>query len=93
MVSFDYLINDAMGLHARPVGLVVKAVKPYKESEITIEHDGQTADAKSNTCAAVLMSMLRLQVTKLAVRAPTTIRPRTVIACMMRSSSPEAMKR
>ena len=35
MVSFDYLINDAMGLHARPVGLVVKAVKPYKESEIT----------------------------------------------------------
>ena len=39
MVSFDYLINDAMGLHARPVGLVVKAVKPYKESEITIEHD------------------------------------------------------
>ena len=36
MVSFDYLINDAMGLHARPVGLVVKAVKPYKESEITI---------------------------------------------------------
>lgn len=27
-------------------GLVVKAVKPYKESEITIEHDGQTADAK-----------------------------------------------
>ena len=46
MVSFDYLINDAMGLHARPVGLVVKAVKPYKESEITIEHDGQTADAK-----------------------------------------------
>ena len=46
MVSFDYLINDAMGLHARPVGLVVKAVKPYKESESTIEHDGQTADAK-----------------------------------------------
>lgn len=46
MVSFEYLINDKMGLHARPVGLVVKAVKPYKESEITIEHAGKSADAK-----------------------------------------------
>ena len=36
MVSFDYLIHDAMGLHARPVGLVVKAVKPYQDSQITI---------------------------------------------------------
>lgn len=46
MVSFEYLIHDEMGLHARPVGLVVKAVKPYKDVEITIEHAGKTADAK-----------------------------------------------
>ncbi len=46
MVSFEYLIHDEMGLHARPVGLVVKAVKPYKDTEITIEHNGKTADAK-----------------------------------------------
>ena len=46
MVSFDYLIHDAMGLHARPVGLVVKAVKPYRDSQITITHNGRQADAK-----------------------------------------------
>ena len=46
MVSFDYLIHDAMGLHARPVGLVVKAVKPYQASQITITHNGRQADAK-----------------------------------------------
>ncbi|MCD7844318.1 MAG: HPr family phosphocarrier protein [Oscillospiraceae bacterium] len=46
MVSFDYLIHDEMGLHARPVGLVVKAVKPYKDTVITIAHGDKTADAK-----------------------------------------------
>ena len=46
MVSFDYLIHDAMCLHARPVGLVVKAVKPYQDSQITITHNGRQADAK-----------------------------------------------
>ncbi|MCD7756330.1 MAG: HPr family phosphocarrier protein [Firmicutes bacterium] len=46
MVSFDYRIHDEMGLHARPVGLLVKAVKPYKDTVITIAHGGKTADAK-----------------------------------------------
>lgn len=46
MVSFDYLIHDAMGLHARPVGLVVKAVNPYKDTKITIHHGERSADAK-----------------------------------------------
>mgnify|MGYP002644940753 CR=1 FL=1 len=46
MVSFDYLIHDEMGLHARPVGLVVKAVKPFKDSSISILFNGKTADAK-----------------------------------------------
>lgn len=46
MVTFDYLIHDAMGLHARPVGLVVKAVNPYKNAKITIRHGEKSADAK-----------------------------------------------
>ena len=46
MVSFDYTIHDAMGLHARPVGLVVKAVKPYQDAQITITQAGKQADAK-----------------------------------------------
>ena len=44
-ISCD-LSHDAMGLHARPVGLVVKAVKPYQDSQITITHNGRQADAK-----------------------------------------------
>lgn len=46
MVSFDYTIHDPMGLHARPVGLVVKAVNPYKTAKITVSHGDKTADAK-----------------------------------------------
>lgn len=46
MVSFDYEIHDAMGLHARPVGLVVKAVAPYKAAKITVTCNGKVADAK-----------------------------------------------
>ncbi|MDE6839805.1 MAG: HPr family phosphocarrier protein [Oscillospiraceae bacterium] len=46
MVSFEYQIHDAMGLHARPVGVVVKAVKAYADSQITIGFNGKTADAK-----------------------------------------------
>ena len=46
MVKFDYLINDSMGLHARPVGLVVKAVAPYKDSKITVFYKDKQADAK-----------------------------------------------
>ena len=46
MVEFDYLIHDSMGLHARPVGLVVKAVTPYKGTKITIWHGDKSADAK-----------------------------------------------
>ena len=46
MVSFEYLIHDEMGLHARPVGLVVKAVKPFKDSNVSILFNGKTADAK-----------------------------------------------
>lgn len=46
MVSFDYTIKDAMGLHARPVGLMVKAVNQYKQTAITVECNGRSADAK-----------------------------------------------
>ena len=46
MVCFDYVINDAMGLHARPVGIMVKAAAPYKTTSVTVGHNGKTADGK-----------------------------------------------
>lgn len=56
MVSFEYTIHDAMGLHARPVGLMVKAVAPYRSTRIEISHGGKTADAHR------MFSVMALQV-------------------------------
>ena len=36
MKTFNYTIQDALGIHARPAGVLVKEVKKF-ESKITIE--------------------------------------------------------
>ena len=36
MKSFDYIITDPVGIHARPAGILVKEVKNYKDSVITL---------------------------------------------------------
>lgn len=43
MKSFTYQIQDEIGLHARPAGLLVKEAQKYK-SQLTIESAGKTAD-------------------------------------------------
>ena len=53
MKTFDYTIKDAMGIHARPAGLLVKEAKKY-ESECTITKDGKT---KKLTQLMMLMSL------------------------------------
>lgn len=45
MKSFTYVINDPIGIHARPAGLLVKCASGF-ESEITLECGGKSADAK-----------------------------------------------
>ena len=44
MKSFQYIIQDELGIHARPAGVMVKEVKKF-ESKITIEGNGKKADA------------------------------------------------
>lgn len=44
MQQFEYVIKDAVGIHARPAGLLVKEAKHYK-SKITVECNGKTAEA------------------------------------------------
>jgi phosphocarrier protein len=46
MIRFQYTIQDQIGLHARPVGLLAKTVAPYQDAKITISCGEQTADAK-----------------------------------------------
>lgn len=44
MKSFNYTINDELGLHARPAGLLVKEAKKFK-SKITVTKEGKTVSA------------------------------------------------
>ena len=53
MKEFKHIINDPMGMHARPAGMLVKAVAGYA-SKITITAPTGSADAKR------LMALMRL---------------------------------
>ena len=53
MKEFKHVINDPLGMHARPAGMLVKAVAPYT-SKITITAPTGTADARR------LMALMKL---------------------------------
>ena len=53
MKEFKYVVQDELGLHARPAGLLVKEAKKF-ESECTITKDGKT---KKLTQLMMLMSL------------------------------------
>ncbi len=53
MKSFEYVIKDELGIHARPAGLLVKEAKKF-ESKITIEKAGKKVEA---TKLMAVMSM------------------------------------
>ena len=53
MKEFKYVITDPLGMHARPAGMLVKAVAPYA-SQVTVTAPTGTADAKR------LMALMRL---------------------------------
>ncbi|WHH57151.1 HPr family phosphocarrier protein [Petroclostridium sp. X23] len=45
MNSFEYVIKEKIGIHARPAGLLVKEAKRFS-SDFTLEHNGKKADMK-----------------------------------------------
>jgi phosphocarrier protein len=45
MKSFNYIITDEVGIHARPAGLLVRAAKEVA-SNVTITCNGKSADVK-----------------------------------------------
>lgn len=53
MKEFTHVIQDPLGLHARPAGLLVKAAAAY-QSSITLTAPGGKADAKR------IMAVMRL---------------------------------
>ena len=45
MKTFQYIITDEIGIHARPAGMLVKEAKKYN-SDIVLEVNGTSSDAK-----------------------------------------------
>lgn len=45
MQEFKFTVQDPLGIHARPAGLLVKQAAGYKSS-ITISKDGKEVDSK-----------------------------------------------
>ena len=56
MKQFEYVITDPMGVHARPAGMLVKAVKPLN-STVTLTKEGG-----KSTNAAKLMAVMGLAI-------------------------------
>ena len=42
MKSFDYIITDPVGIHAHPAGILVKEVKNYTDSVVTLTRGDKT---------------------------------------------------
>jgi phosphotransferase system HPr (HPr) family protein len=45
MITFDHTITDSAGLHARPAGLLVKALQPF-QATITVARGEKSVSAK-----------------------------------------------
>lgn len=65
MKQFVYVINDPIGVHARPATIFVKEAKKF-ESEITLSANGKKANA---TSMLMIMSMAIKQGNEVTVTA------------------------
>ena len=45
MQQFTYTIKDALGIHARPAGMLATAAKPFADTTITVTKGDKTAKA------------------------------------------------
>ena len=46
MKTITHVIRDNEGLHARPAGQLVNAVKPFQDTAVTITKGSKSGDAK-----------------------------------------------
>ncbi len=45
MKQFTYTIKDALGIHARPAGLLAKKAKSFADTTVSISANGKTVNA------------------------------------------------
>ncbi len=65
MKSFQYVVKDPLGIHARPAGLLVKEAKNFS-SKITIKKDDKEADASRLMAVMALGVKGGMQITVIA---------------------------
>ena len=46
MKTFEYTITDPVGIHARPAGILVKEIKKFAGSTVTITKGEKSVDAR-----------------------------------------------
>ena len=56
MKEFKYVVTDAQGIHARPAGILVKAIAK-KTSDIKIKKAGDTREVNAKSIMAVMAVM------------------------------------
>lgn len=44
MKQFSYVIKDALGIHARPAGLLAKKAKSFADTAVTLTANGKTVN-------------------------------------------------
>ena len=47
MVTCKITINNTLGLHARPIALLKKALKDYKNTKVTVKKANKSANAQN----------------------------------------------
>ena len=57
MKQFEYTINDPLGIHARPAGMLAKAAKSFADTTVTVSKNGNAVKATQ------LMKLMGLGVT------------------------------
>ena len=45
MKEFTYVIKDALGIHARPAGMLAKKAKSYADTTVSISANGKSVNA------------------------------------------------
>ena len=45
MKQFSYVIKDALGIHARPAGMLAKTAKSFADTTVSITANGKTVNA------------------------------------------------
>lgn len=69
MKEFTYTVKDALGLHARPAGLLVKCVKPL-DSKVIIAKDDKVAEG-TRLMAIMAMGVKQGETIKVTVEGET----------------------